>query len=459
MYRLLPILGLTIGVATCAPAPRPPAEERIQFHEPDDPLLLAEHLDVLLQPAMRERVTGSRSFALAARYVADRMREFRLQPALAGRYQLVYEARVHLPWPVTLGWADRDTAAFYPGLEFWPDARSDTGRVVADRVALCAVPDGCPSAPVWLLPAAFAKKVPAVARAQGVQAVLLVGPLRPELAHAPIANLKILQLTPNAAGRLLGLSPSTLTAHLTGAEAVALRLRRPLRLRVQRLDETQVGALNVLGFVAGKDPLLRAELVIVCADLDAIALPGTSLLFDGAHLGEGVAALLELARFYSTLATYWPLPQRTVLFAVWSGARQGYQGLQAYLRQPLWELNATQRIIYLDPDPATLPHLQELVAAYGLTLKPVLLPDSVQVERQVFWNVPSGWQQAYQRIYRTSPAVSPPDPEALRVRALQRARMLVRAAQATLLSEVILPEPWEPVREDTLPLPALEHRP
>ncbi len=459
MYRLPVILGLALGLAACGPALRPAVEGPVHLDDPDNPLLLAEHLDVLLRPEMLGRLTGSRSFALAAQYVEDRMREFRLQPALERRYRIIYDAHVHLPWPAVLGWADQDTAAFLPGLEFWPDARSDTGRVVANRVALCAQPRTCTAAPVWVLPTAFAAEATALAPERSVQAVLLVGSLHPTLTDAPIPGLRLLQLTPEAAARLLGLSASALRAYLTDTASVTLRLRRSIFLRVWRTGEIRVGALNVLGFVAGKDPVLRNELVIVCADLDVVALPDSPLLFDGAHLGEGVAALLELARFYSMLATYWPLPRRTLLFAVWSGARQGHQGLRAYLQQPLWDPATTRQIVYLDPDPEALPWLQQLAATYGFTLEPVLPPDSLQVDRRVFWQVPSEWQQIYRRIYNAPAAVSIPELEKLRMRALQRARMLVREAQAILLSEAITPDPWAPVHEDTLRLPAIENHP
>ncbi|MDQ7039517.1 MAG: hypothetical protein Q9M35_01070 [Rhodothermus sp.] len=449
MDRSLLIGGMACWLAACAPALRPSQETPVWLYAPDRSLL-AEHLEVLMRPEMRGRVTGSRSFVLAAQYVEDRMREFRLQPVLGRHYRLIYEAQVALPWPATLGWADQDTAAFFPGLEFWPDAQSDTGRVVADRVVLCAQPAVCPPAGVWLVPDTSAEEALRVARARKVQALLIIGSLRPWLTYRPVVGLRILQITPIAVERLLGLSTNALTSYLNDATAVSLPLSRPIQLRIGQLGERQVGALNVLGFVAGKDPVLRTELVIVCADLDVIALPGRSLLFDGMHLGEGVAALLELARLYSTLATYWPLPRRSLLFAVWSGARQGNQGLRAYLQQPLWDPAATRRLVYLDPDPEALPRLQQLVARHGLILQPILLPDSLQADRQVFVNVPDAWQQAYRRIYQVPPEVSTPEPERLRVRALQRARMLVQTAQTILLREVITPDPWAPVQDDTL---------
>ncbi len=458
MDRPLLIWGIAGWLAACAPALQPSQEPAVWLYAPDRPLL-SEHLEILMRPEMQGRVTGSPSFALAAQYVEDRMREFRLQPALEGQYRIVYEAQVSLPWPATLGWANQDTAAFYPGLEFWPDARSDTGVVVADRVVLCTRPVVCPPAVAWVVPAASLKTALREARAWSVQAVLAVGSLRPQLASRPLDGLRIVQITPAATERLLGLPAHALASHLADSAAVILSLSRPIRLWVGQLGERQVGALNVLGFVAGKDPVLRTELVIVCADLDIIALPGRSLLLDGAHLGEGVAALLELARFYSTLATYWPLPRRSLLFAVWSGARQGDQGLQAYLQQPLWDLAATHRLVYLDPDPEALPRLQQLVARHGLALQPVLLPDSLQADRQVFFRVPDAWQQAYRRIYQVPPDVSTPEPDRLRLRALQRARMLVQTAQTILLREVITPDPWSPVQQDTLIPPSKENRP
>lgn len=459
MCRWLFLLGAVLGLSACASAPRSMTEDKRRLHEPGIPFRLAEHLSVLMRPELQGRVTGSRSFALAAQYVTDRLREFRLQPALAEDYRIIYQARVHFPWPVTLGWSDQDTAAFFPGLEFWPSAQSDTGRVVADQVALCSRPAGCPPAPLWVLPATFADEASVLAQVLSVQAVLLVGTLRPQLANAPVPGLRMLQVTPEAAARLLALPLEELNARLAGTAASLLQLRRALHLRVQRLTEMEVGALNVLGFVAGKDPILRKELVIVCADLDEVGLPGSSLLVEGAHLGEGVAALLELARFYSTLATYWPLPQRTLLFAVWSGARQGHQGLAAYLRQPLWDLAATRRILYLDPDPETLPQLQRLAATYGLALHPVLPPDSLSAGRQIFFKIPTNWQQAYRRIYNRPPTVVLPDFEVLQSHALQRASALAQMAQAVLLPEAVTTAPWIPVRADTLRIPSMQNRP
>jgi hypothetical protein len=439
--RRIPFWGWLVTVAACGPLGQVATPESTAWVAGDS-ALLAEHIQVLNAPVVLPRLTGSLGLARAAAYVADRLRTFGVQPALEGRYQLVYPAAVYLPLGASLTQGTvEDTVTFYPGLEFWPDSQSDTGRVTVTELMLCPSTATCPVAEAMMVPfGQYTAEQLACWQAQGCRVVFQVGLLEPSLSKQPLQGLVVMQLTPVAAARLLGWEVDRLLLALANEQPQQLKLRRPVQVHVQGRRET-VGALNVLGFVAGKDPVLRHELVIVAAELDGIGLPGSSLVLDGRHMGEGVAAVLELARFYSRLATYWPLPQRSLLFAVWSGARQGHQGLKAYLQQPLWDLHATRQILYLDPQPEDLPALQQLAACYGLKLKPVLLPDSLQREKAVWFQVPSAWQRAYVRIYGTLPLVSPPAP-ALRLRwALERARALVHAAQTVLLPEVVTLQP------------------
>lgn len=81
------------------------------------------------------------------------------------------------------------------------------------------------------------------------------------------------------------------------------------------------GALppHVGGFVPGRDPLGRAELVVLGARLD----------------GASAAIVLEAAR---VLVARSPenVPERTVLVALWDSRQSDADGLAAVLRGPLW---------------------------------------------------------------------------------------------------------------------------
>ncbi len=450
--------GGLLAIAACTPAGSLSVSEPAWRAVAGDSALLAEHIQVLNASEVLPRLTGSLELARAAAYVADRLRSLGVGPALGNQYQLGYTANVYLPLGAILKQgAAEDTTTFFLGLEFWPDGQSDTGRVTITTLTLCPSAKACPVAEALMAP--FAQGTPAQLarwRAQGYRVVFRVGLLEPSLAERPLQGLLVVQLTPVAAARLLGWKADSLEAALAGEQPQRLALRYPVHVHVQGRRET-VEALNVLGFIAGKDPVLRHELVIVAAELDGIGLPGSRLVVDGRHMGEGVAALLELSRFYRALASYWPLPQRSLLFAVWSGARQGHQGLKAYLERPLWDLRATRTMLYLDPRPEDIPTLQHLAARYGLTLQPVRLPDALQAERNVWFQVPRAWQQTYVRIYGGLALVSPPAPSQRLGGAVKRAQALVHAAQSLLLPEVITPTAWQPVVPDSSPL--LKQRP
>lgn len=128
-------------------------------------------------------------------------------------------------------------------------------------------------------------------------------------------------------------------------------------------------AHSVYGFVAGRSFELSDELIIVCADLDALQHPS-----DVAHLGAGAAALVELAYQFSLYARYTYVPGTTLLFAVFSGVRQDYQGVRDYLRHPLWPLRQTRAVLYLGPDPATEEELQALWDSAAVRLYLVQAP-------------------------------------------------------------------------------------
>ncbi len=90
------------------------------------------------------------------------------------------------------------------------------------------------------------------------------------------------------------------------------------------------GTGQVLGYVAGQDPALFDELILVCTRLGRPA---------------DVAALLALADQYAGFANFGSVPGRTILFAVFSRS-----GLSEYFRSPLWPVDRTRMVIYLGAD-------------------------------------------------------------------------------------------------------------
>ncbi|ARA92995.1 hypothetical protein AWN76_007370 [Rhodothermaceae bacterium RA] len=426
-----------------------------------EPPALLEHLRFFNQNDLSDRATGTVGFAGTAAYVAARMREFRLQPVLGSSFRVLYQTPLNYPLGGVLSMSGAaDTLSFWMGVDVLPDGRSDSGAVAATRLARVspeeapgeAGGDPLPGAPVVMIEATRATTpyLEALAR-QGVQAVLAVGALRPNPAPAPVDGLVVMQIVPEAAAQIVNRSPAFLEAWLAGVGPPVLALRATLQMHVVADHQPLAGAMNLIGLQPGKHPRLASDLVLVCADLDALGRFGGVGVFDVRHMGAGAAAVLEVARLYSAFARYWPLPERTIMFAFWSGARVGHAGLKAYLRNPPWLLERTRAVIYAGLAPEEEPAVRALLAAHGLPL--YVVPDPLHEE-----DLPPFLLQPPPEVPRRARAAARPAPAVsgrmLVQRAVAAAQAMADSVNVLLLREAIRPGGVVPVSPDRLRIPA-----
>lgn len=109
-------------------------------------------------------------------------------------------------------------------------------------------------------------------------------------------------------------------------------------------------ARNVIGVLAGSDPALRNEIVIVGAHYDHLG-PGHFGALDSAgpvHNGaddnaSGTSALLHIARRLAGAP-----PARTVVFLAFSGEEGGLLGSANYVKNPAFPMAATYAMVNLD---------------------------------------------------------------------------------------------------------------
>lgn len=423
---------------------------------------LREHLDFFNGSDVEGRATGTAGYATAAAYVAARMGEFGLQPALAGNAQVIYptpinEVRGAAFLAVGL---ESDTLQFYNGVDYLPDGRSDSGQVeigalVIDPVGATEGVRTLPGSAV-LVPAQKAStEYLQTLREAGAQVALLMGPLTPRPATLPIRSLIVVQILPETAMGLMRITRANLSAQLGRDERLVWRLPRAVRLRVEGLALPQAGGLNVLGYTPGKHPALAEELVIVCADLDAVGTFAGVPTLDTAHLGVGATALLEVAEHYAFFARFESLPERSVLFAVFSGGRQGHAGLRAYLRHPLWALDHTRAVIYVGLDPSEEPAVRSLLDVYDLPLRLVATPPDTLGARGVVL-LPER-RPPRRRTLRPSDEEAfrsdPPRLSDLIDVGVVSARQMAEALHALLLREAATGASLVPVDADTLRVP------
>lgn len=124
---------------------------------------------------------------------------------------------------------------------------------------------------------------------------------------------------------------------------------QPVSMAVEsrtRLHDTDRNSYNVIAEIAGTDPAVRDEYVLVGAHLDSWhAANGAT---DNA---DGVVAVMEAMRILRVIGA---TPRRTIRVALWSGEEQGLLGARAYIARHLATPEAQANLqVYLNDDPGS----------------------------------------------------------------------------------------------------------
>jgi aminopeptidase YwaD len=151
-------------------------------------------------------------------------------------------------------------------------------------------------------------------------------------------------------------------SEFTGADAVERAKARTAPLALEHLtvnfktDVVKVNgnAANVVGLLAGSDPQLASQYIVIGAHYDHLGLGGPESLAanpDGQiHHGaddnaSGTSALLDLARVMAAARGQF---KRSVIFVAFSGEELGLLGSAAYTRNPPVPLASTVAMLNMD---------------------------------------------------------------------------------------------------------------
>jgi Zn-dependent M28 family amino/carboxypeptidase len=158
-------------------------------------------------------------------------------------------------------------------------------------------------------------------------------------------------ITQEAATALLkmaGQDYQKLKASAATPEFKAVPLGMTASLSVKQTMRT-VDSQNVIGKLAGSDPVLRNEYVIYTAHWDhfghCTAVDGDDICNGALDNATGVATILDIARKMKTIE---PAPKRTVLFLSVTAEEQGLLGSEYYGNYPLYPLQKTLGVINID---------------------------------------------------------------------------------------------------------------
>ncbi len=436
-------------VVSVSKEPERPSPARPVWRE----ALIEEHLRFFNGAEAEGRQTGTPGMARVAAYVASRMSEFSLQPVLVDDYLVAYPVPLNVLHSASMSVEGPDSLRFSPAIDFLPDGRSDSGAVVLhDLHVALGIPDTTAAAGTSFLrgrgvlipDSAATTPFMQWLRRQGVTTVLVAGPLALKSASSPLPGMIVVRILPHVARRLI---PDLKADHTPGWRTTLLEA--PLSVRVAATYYPSASAVNVMGYVAGKNPELSDELILVCADIDAIGPAAGSHTLDLQHFGIGAAAMLELARNYSFFARRSFLPERTILFAVFSGSRMERTGMEQYLQTPFWPLQKTHSVLYVGLPEERRMEVKQTLDAYHIPLRWVAPPaDTLFGSGRLF--VPA-------QVQHPAPPGSPSKNALTLSGIFQRARVeaiqMAEEGHRMLLQEVVTPAPVQPM-VDSLWTPA-----
>jgi Zn-dependent M28 family amino/carboxypeptidase len=144
-----------------------------------------------------------------------------------------------------------------------------------------------------------------------------------------------------AAGREL----DTEEARASAGQVAHFDLPGTLAIRYHARARDVVSA-NVIGRIAGSDPRLAREAVVISAHLDHLGVDGSGAIRNGAiDNASGIAQLLAIAR---ALTAQPRAPRRTVILLTTTGEELGLLGAEGFTAHPLWPIDQIVANVNID---------------------------------------------------------------------------------------------------------------
>jgi Zn-dependent M28 family amino/carboxypeptidase len=118
------------------------------------------------------------------------------------------------------------------------------------------------------------------------------------------------------------------------------------KLKITEVSKTEEKVLNnIAGYIEGRDPVLKNEVVVFSGHYDHIGGSGNSINSGADDNASGCAALLSIAEAFQSQKKK---PLRSVLFLWVSGEEIGLFGSQSYISKPLFPLDKTVADLNID---------------------------------------------------------------------------------------------------------------
>ena len=129
-------------------------------------------------------------------------------------------------------------------------------------------------------------------------------------------------------------------ADVAGLKEIKEQKKGTGSLKIADTKRVPVPAKNVVGMIAGTDPVLKNEYLVISAHYDHVgvgAKKGQDSIYNGARDNAiGTVGLLTAAKFFAKFP-----PKRSIIFMALTGEEKGLLGSKYYADHPLVPLNQT----------------------------------------------------------------------------------------------------------------------
>jgi len=346
-----------------------------------------EHVEYLASDAFKGRKSGTPEYLRAAEYVAQKMKEYGLQPGgKKGSYfqQVEFKNWQHFEPPTRLEITHPKPVGFVPGRSqdfrpnMWTGSGTTRGKLVFAGYGLASKEYewddyqglDVKGKVVMLLPGApgfmekldkklhtLDTKIKTAVKKDAAGVIFIDAGGRMPGRRYPSGvkkgtcpdNFLVMTLSEQATDRafeMAGLSWRDMVSRTIREErsfTSALDIR--VEMEAHYINEDRK-APNVIGLLPGKDPKLKDEYIIVGGHLDHLGVELDGQIYNGADDNAASAAvILEIARTFQANGFR---PDRTVVFTSWAGEEVGLVGSRYYTKNPLFPLEKT--VVYMNMD-------------------------------------------------------------------------------------------------------------
>jgi hypothetical protein len=186
-----------------------------------------------------------------------------------------------------------------------------------------------------------------------------------------------------------GVAPKIAFALAERDDFRAIDLKPTVDITVER-RQTPVTAYNVVGYLEGSDPVLKAEAIVFTAHYDAYGTIRGRIYNGAADNAIGTAEMLAAAEAFSKMR---PRPRRSLIFLATTAEEHGLAGSRYWASHPTWNIEKISADLNLDGIGTEIfgpvkqvigfgaehssigTMLDEVLKAYGITLMADPIPE------------------------------------------------------------------------------------